>query len=47
MYVQTDKEDLPQSTDVHRTKTQAMHHIATILQQPTEQKGAENRVWTA
>ena len=36
MYVLTDKENFPQSTDVHRTKTQAMHHIATIWQQPTE-----------
>ena len=37
MYVQTDKENLPQSIDVHRTKPLAMHHIATIQQQPTEQ----------
>ena len=37
MYAQTDKENLPQSIDVHRTKPLAMHHIATIQQQPTEQ----------
>ena len=28
---------MPQSIDVDRTKTQAMHHISTIQQQPTEQ----------
>ena len=43
MYVQTDKENLPQTIDVHRTKAQAMHHIATIRQQPTEQHKKELR----
>lgn len=43
MYVQTDKENLPQTINVQRTKTQAMHHIATIRRQPTEQHKKELR----
>ena len=41
MYVQTDKENVPQSINVDRTNTQAMHHLSTIQQQPTEQHRKE------
>ena len=46
MYAQTDKENLPQSIDVHRTKPQTMVNNTTATDR-TIQKETEDRVWTA